>query len=31
LPKHVIRWLSKYVMICFGYHTDLGDVKGSDL
>ena len=31
LPVHVIRWLSKCVMIWFGYHTDLGDVKCSDL
>ena len=31
LPVFVIRRLSNSVKICFGYHTDLGDVKGSDL
>jgi len=31
LPQYVIRRLSKCVMICFGYHTDLGDVNCSDL
>ena len=31
LPIVVIRRLSNCVMICFGYHTDLGDVNCPDL